>query len=244
MKISKLWDMCLQFEYDEQKLIKGLDDFLRKFKNKKILDCACGTGFVILDLIKKGYDITCTDGSVDMLKEFKINTKSKNLSTKPQLLKWSELSKNFDGVFDVVMCRGSSLIYGSSWDSSKKNSEAVIRSALKNFYQCLKPGGLVYVDTTSEKNLGLQDPEVAVYKPKNINGVMVGLSEKVVTDRKRNIRIWDPVLVIGSKEYRLKRYSYFLPHETLIGIMRECGFKNIRKQKIEGEHYQVFIAEK
>lgn len=243
MKISKVWDICLRFEYDEKKLTKGLGKFLKRFKDKKILDPACGTGFAILDLIDQGYDITCSDGSAEMLNELKVNAKEKGISISPHLLKWSELSNKFSHQFDVVMCRGSSLIYGSSWDSSRKNGEVVIQNALKNFYACLKSGGTVYVDTTTEENLERVE-EYITYKPKKINGVLVGLSDRVTTNKKSGLRTWTPTFTIGAKTYRLKRYSYYLPHEKLIRMMENCGFKNIRKQKVEGEHYQVFIAEK
>jgi len=121
MNIAQIWDICLQFEYDKRTLFYSLDNFLSKFKNKKILDCACGTGFLTLDLIKKGHKITCSDGSKLMLKEFKNNAKKFSLKIKPHNLKWSNLPKKFNNDFDLILCRGCSLIYASAWDESRPN---------------------------------------------------------------------------------------------------------------------------
>lgn len=244
MDIVQLWEICLQFEYDKDKILEGLDRFLSKYKNKKILDCACGTGFLTLDLIKKGYNITCSDGSKDMLQEFRKNAKNMGVQTKPHLLKWSQLSKKFKGKFDVVLCRGSSLIYGSSWDSCRINSEKTINNALINFFDCLKPNGIIYVDTTAKENLIRTKPQVINYPFKQVNGFKVKLLDKVTTDKKHKVRIWEPTLQYGGKKYRLKRFSYYLPHKQLIQMMQDCGFVNIKKRKIKGEHYDVFVGQK
>ena len=50
--IAELWDLCLPFEYNEDKIVNSLDKYLQKYKGKEILYCACGTGFVIQKLIQ------------------------------------------------------------------------------------------------------------------------------------------------------------------------------------------------
>src|SRR5438309_2204240 len=111
MDIATLWQLCLHLEYDRAELVAGLEEWLGGEKDKKILDCACGTGFPAIDLIQKGYNITCTDGSELMLKEFKRNADAAGVRASTHCIRWGDLSGHFRSEFDIVMCRGSSLIY-------------------------------------------------------------------------------------------------------------------------------------
>lgn len=244
LNIAECWDIILQFEYDKEIILSGIESFLSRFREKKILDCACGTGFLSLDLIRKGYDITCSDGSELMLNQFRRNADKIGVKVEPYRYNWSELSEKFADTFDLVMCRGSSLIYVNAWDTAHTNTVNEIYLSLRNFYECLHPGGWLYVDTTSESNLKRDNPELIDYQKKIIDGYQIKLTDKVFTDHQRRIRIWEPTILIDKTEYRSVRYSSYLPHPELIGLLRDCGFTNIQKIDIDGEHYDVFIARK
>lgn len=41
--------------------------------NGPVLDCAVGTGFGTLRLLEAGYSLVCSDGSVDMLRRFRLD---------------------------------------------------------------------------------------------------------------------------------------------------------------------------
>lgn len=242
--IVELWDVCLSFEYDKETLLKGLTKFLLPFRDKKILDCACGTGFLTLDLIKQGFDITCSDGSEGMLKKFRENAEAMDVHVTPQKLKWQELKDHFPEKFDLVMCRGSSLIYDGAWEKEKEPSEQSIYEALSNFFQILKPGGVLYVDTTSEENLEKDNPEENEYASDGLQEKGVSLQEKVEVNKGKKIRTWQPKIKQGDHEHSLVRYSQYMPHEELFKYLKEIGFSQIQKEEIEGEHYDVFTARK
>lgn len=242
--ISKCWDICLQFEYRKDVILSGLEKVLTPYKDKAIIDCACGTGFLTLDLIRKGFQITCSDGSDLMLKLFRENAERLGLNVMPHRYRWSELGTRFPESFDLVLCRGSSLIYVDSWDQTSKNDIRSILDSIKSFHDCLKPGGTLYVDTTSQKNLQREEPEKNEYPERIINGFPIRFKETVTTDRANRVRIWEPVISVDSREYRLKRYSLYLAHDELIDLLIEAGFDNIRKVDVEGEHYDVFLADK
>ena len=150
MNIAMLWDICLRFEYDQELLVSSLGKWLEGQKHQKILDCACGTGFPSLELIKMGYNITCSDASAEMLALFNENARKVGLSINPVCIKWQLLGAQFCSQFDIVICRGSSLIYADCWDFDNMPDEKVIYDSLKSFRDCLAPGGILYVDTTSE----------------------------------------------------------------------------------------------
>jgi SAM-dependent methyltransferase len=243
MDIATLWQLCLHFEYDRAALVAGLEEWLKWNKDTKILDCACGTGFPSIDLLQKGYNVTCTDGSQRMLAEFNVNAEKAGVVANPQCIQWSDLSKHFDQEFDVVMCRGSSLIYAGAWDRDATPDREAIKVAIRNFGECLKLGGVLYVDTTSEENLSRSLPEHNTYPERVIGGQRVSLSEVIYTDKNANLRTWESTLTVDGVAYEFERHSYYLPHSDLLAILLECGFGNIRKSKVRGEHYDVFTSQ-
>jgi len=115
-----------------------------------------------------------------------------------------------------------------------------IREALRNFGECLKPGGLLYVDTTSEANLNRSEPEQNVYPERVIDGRRVSLAEIIYTNRAEHRRTWVATLSVDGEKYESVRHSYYLPQDDLMRMMSDCGFKNFKKLKIRGEHYDVF----
>lgn len=244
LSITQVWDICLQFEYDEEELCDGLEEWLRHYKGKQIIDCACGTGFPSLRLIQRGYDIVCSDGSVTMLDELERKARTMGLNVKPHHLMWSELSSEFGEQFDVVICRGCSLIYASSWDRDQPYNRDVIEDALRNFHGCLAPGGVLYVDVTSKENLERNSPLVVNYPARVIDGHQVHLFETIETDKTKRMRTWRPTITIDGEKHTLTRHSYYLPHAELTQMLRDVGFTDIEKRDIKGEHYAVFTAKK
>jgi SAM-dependent methyltransferase len=243
MDMATLWQTCLQFEYDRERLVEGLDKWLGGNKDLRILDAACGSGFPSLDLIKRGYRVTCADGSESMLAAFRRNATSAGLTVVPHCMLWADLSRYFAGEFDVVMCRGSSLIYAGAWESERIQDRSAMWEALRSFADCVAPGGVLYVDTTSEANLELREPEHNSYEPRVIDGNKVELSEVVSTDRVKRVRTWKSMLKVNGVSHEITRYSHYLPHAELIEMLEAYGLRNIRKEKVQGEHYTVFVAE-
>ncbi len=241
LDIHTVWDICLKFEYNEDELIRSLNLFFQKYKNKSFLDCSCGFGFATLGLYERGYDITFADGSELMLTEFKKRANSKHLDVKPLHILWENLGNEFHNTFDVLLCRGNSLIYANAWDKKHTNNLESIKLALKNFYACLKPDGLLYLDTTCEKNLQKSIEEIE-YPPLRINGDEVKLYDKVILNKNKMIRLWTPTIYINGTDYTIERRSYYLSHEKLDELLLDCGFHGVEKIDIPGEHYDVFIA--
>jgi SAM-dependent methyltransferase len=242
MDIAKLWQICLDFEYDQALLVSSLAQWIDGAGGNAILDAACGTGFPALDLLRLGYQITCSDGSETMLREFRLNAKNAGLTVKPHHILWQDLAKHFTDQFDIIFCRGSSLIYAGTWEGGVSANKAAICEALQNFHTCLRKNGILYVDTTSEHNLTNIKMEHRQYYEKVVRGQKATISESVETDKVRNIRTWQVQAKVDNCVYEFERKSYFLPHEELLGMLREIGFKEVTRCNLVGEHYTIFIA--
>ncbi|PIZ95299.1 MAG: hypothetical protein COX81_01200 [Candidatus Magasanikbacteria bacterium CG_4_10_14_0_2_um_filter_37_12] len=239
MNISQIWDLCLQFEYDEENLVNDLDNFLKQYYHAKILDCACGSGFATIDLIKKGYNITCSDGSEDMIEEFLKKAQQKNVKVKKPLeLKWSKLSDTFQNEFDIIMCRGGSIPYACAWNTLRENGIENIEKSLQNFYIALKLGGQLYIDIANDQ------PEVTNYAPVEVGGKSLEASEIVLIDKKTRKRTWKPTVVLDGKVHTSERYSYYLTDLELRNLLYQVGFTKVEEIFIPSEYYTVFLATK
>lgn len=99
-EMGAVWDLLVPIEYDRDLLLQSLTEWLGPPDGLRILDCACGSGFPALDLHLLGYDLVCTDVF---------------LGTRSPL----------DAAhFDIVLCRGCSLIYAGTWECKPEPLEA------------------------------------------------------------------------------------------------------------------------
>ena len=58
--------------------------------------------------------------------------------------------------FDLVYCRGNSLVYAASWEQNwvvPKRSEEEIFEAVSNFYKILREKGKLYIDITKHNEI-------------------------------------------------------------------------------------------
>jgi SAM-dependent methyltransferase len=241
-ELPALWQACLRLEYDRPELVAGLEEWLEHDRSLRILDCACGTGFPALDLLVRGYDVTCSDGSEAMLSIFAQNARAAGLATVPTLVEWRQLPYAFGPAFDVVMCRGSSLIYAGTWDDDVEPSGDAIGEAVTSFVRCLRDGGRLYLDTTSRGNLGATEPVRTSYSPIELDGHRVRVEEVIENDLARRRRTWRSTLTVDGSEYRFSRRSYYLRHDELERMMCKAGLADVRRAHVRGEHYDVFVG--
>ena len=103
-KYSEIYDLVYQ-DKDSESEINLLENFLKEYGVKKILDIGCGTGRHSMILAKKGYDILGIDKSIDMVKIARTKIKSDNLRFKHcSILKFKK-QEIFDAcisLFDVI----------------------------------------------------------------------------------------------------------------------------------------------
>ncbi len=247
MDIAELWDICIKFMWDSS-YIRSLDSLFRKNNIKTILDCGGGTGFLSLELKKLGWNITYSDSNKLMFEHFEKKLEASKLRIPHFLINWTELSTEIKQKFDVVLCRGNSLIYVDSWDKNKISgiTKEKIKKALQEFYNKLNNGGFLYIDLINKKEFDKSKyPIIEEFGEKIIDGKKIKLTWELTHDYKRRIRTWKSVLVINGQKREFVYYSYLLRHEELISLLRQVGFNRIEEAKINGEdNYNVYIAYK
>jgi SAM-dependent methyltransferase len=248
--LPEIWDFCLEKIYKRGGYVNGFIDLLERLGIKKgslILDAGCGSGFLTLDLIKKGYRVVGTDKSDEMIRQIKINAKKMSVSIEAYNVMWSDLSKKFDPIFDMVYCRGNSLVYAASWERNwivPSRSYEEIRNAIRNFHHVLKDGGYLYIDITNQKEAP-HESNIGTVETKH---GPVQISWKIEHDIKNMIRIWTVTLKFlkSGKTKSYPSYSYFLHPEKLLEFLQGAGFRKTEKNvKVKGEtNYNVFVSEK
>ncbi|XP_041467290.1 glycine N-methyltransferase-like [Lytechinus variegatus] len=118
---------------------------LEGYQCHRILEAACGTGGDSLLLLEKGFHVTSSDDSQQMVNYARQVKKEKQIENW-EILKANWLSLRDDlhglGTFDAVLCVSSSII--CLIDETPEL--ALYRQSFENFKSMLKPGGILLID--------------------------------------------------------------------------------------------------
>lgn len=245
MDFANVFDIYLEACGHKTKLVSSLRQILDEHKGKTILDCSVGTGFAMLDLLKEGHTLICSDGSEQMLTQFRKNAIKKNVSAKPFKLNWGDLGSYFPSVIDLVICRGNSIAYASQWDSTEhSNGIDIIKDSLGGMYKCLKPGGTLYVDIPSDESLNNLAPITIKHPLREINSHRVCVRETIENLVEKRLRKWTVNMSIDDQAYDFTRYSKSFSESEFIKILKSVGFTKIEKRKNLGDrsHYSILTA--
>ncbi len=238
--IATLWELCLSFEFRPLSLADDLAGWLGNPVGQRVLDCACGTGFPAIELARRGYDITCSDGSALMLGYFKRRADLAAVSLQASQVRWEELANYFGATFDVVMCRGCALPYAGIWDDDAPPDRQALTDSVRQFTACLKEGGRLYVDTAAEPKS--DEPQTTVHPTLTIGPHSVDLTEELRVDLADRLRLWRSRLTIDGEPHEFERRSHYLPPGDLIQLLRDVAFVDVRPLEIPGERHSVVTA--
>ncbi len=249
---AELWDKCVySLLYDVEKYKGDIEALLAELginKNSDIIDVSAGGGFPALELIEDDYNVTCTDGYADQVVLLNQKALNQGLKVRCDQVLWNDLLEKFPAQsFDFMFCRGNSFIYaGGGWNSMIKvdteNALDKYKQTLKTFYDLLKDGGWIYIDkfkdteTTHREKVG----EIEVQGEE---------AEELIfwTERfpAQKIRQASMIRKKGDQEQKVPNITYDLSSSELESILREVGFKNVQKKRIDGEtHFDIWIAQK
>lgn len=152
------WNERLSFEMPF--IEKVLSELKPSGKTVRVLDAACGTGWHVIELARRGYISSGADISAKMIERAIANSKTANVSVTFKVAGFGGLAKAFLSQstprFDALLCLGNSLPHISGL------TELV--STLKDFALCLRAGGLLLIqnrnfDAVLEQHLRWMEPQ-------------------------------------------------------------------------------------
>ena len=199
--------------------------YLREAKNARgpVLEVACGTGRILLRLLKEGIDATGIDISENMLTVLK--RKAKSMGVEPKVLRADMLDFKIDRKFKLIMIPYRSFLHLKDGSERKK--------ALLSFMEHLEEGGRLIIHTY---NLSSDEQEM-------VEGFHPFEYEEMETKDGRKYRV-DWHLHYEPRE-KIARYKIILTfengetHEFLMelrhvlendmqNLLEACGYRNIR----------------
>jgi hypothetical protein len=113
-------------------------------------------------------------------------------------------------------------------------------SAIENFVRCVRPGGRLYLDTTTEESLYGEYPQVEEHAPRVIEGHTVRWREQITADTHARVRHWQVDLCIDDRSVSFVRKSHYLPHEVFKAMLEGAGLQDVGQVNVPGERYAVF----
>ena len=216
--LARYYDI-LNYNADYIKVADYIEDVFALYQKKPrlVLDLACGTGNLTLELDKRGYDMTGIDLSADMLAVAFNKTEGRDILWLNQDMRDFELY----GTVDAVVCCFDSLNYILDGDKIKKCFALV--------YNYLNPGGLFVFDVNSKYKFE------SVYANNNFvleNGG-VFCSWRNYYDKKNNTCDFDITLFAPRPDGNYKRYDETQREKYhCAGFLEEaltgCGFDDVK----------------
>ncbi|KAK0163490.1 hypothetical protein PV327_007165 [Microctonus hyperodae] len=222
-KAAKVWKVCIG---DAKQRTQGYKDFLvnmlRKKGCKRILDVACGTGIDSIMLLEEGFDVVSVDASDKMLKyALKERWNRRKEATFDNWIieeaNWITLPQDIPhligGGFDAVICLGNSFAHIPDNYGDKREQKEI----LKNFEQCIKPGGCLLIDHRNYDYIlqhGNAPVQCIYYNGEHIQNITVsvmyvaGKPRMVILDY--HVAMDDNESKTDTAEFRLSYYPHLL----------------------------------
>lgn len=238
--------LCTEF-YDNDKPLataQEVDFYGQIFtKNELLLEPMCGTGRLLIPLIKAGYKVHGLDISQYMLANCHDRLKQQNLQTEifEQSVNNINLAQKYDGI--IIPFGSFQLLY----------PRPIAFDALNRLYQHLKPGGRIVLDMfipwetmylggeeqTSEKSTILPNGDVIVHQ----SHAKANKFEQYYTSHD----IYEKMVAgkVTEREEESMQLCWYFTHEFEL-ILEKAGFKNIKiiNKVINHEELMVYIAER
>lgn len=190
----------------------------RGWKGRDILEIACGTGTIMLELLHRGFEVAGLDNSPEMLA--RADRKISASGYVPRLIEQDMRRITVPGSYDLVLCSYDSLNY----ILQKKE----LASVFKGVFQALRPGGMFLFDIDSEyrmryvrgQNTFTFDEEDIFYSWRNDYDIKKQLCTMEL----------DIFVLAGENSYKrfqeLHIQRYYSP-ESIYELLVDSGFKQL-----------------
>jgi SAM-dependent methyltransferase len=131
------------------------DVLARLAAGARVLDCACGIGVEAIALARRGFAVTGTDISSGMIAQARRRGGDAGVDVHWETCAWDELPEHVEPGFDLVVCKGNSLVHAGG--------QSATVAALKAMFQMLRPGGELVIGTRNFEHLRAQRPHIELW---------------------------------------------------------------------------------
>ena len=90
----------------------------------RVLDCACGTGTLAVGLALRGFEVSASDASAEMVARTRALAAARGAEVRAEVRRWEALR---GGPFDAVLCVGNSLTHAADRRAALAGMRAVAR---------------------------------------------------------------------------------------------------------------------
>jgi SAM-dependent methyltransferase len=118
----------------------------------RVLDCACGIGADAIALVRRGYNVTASDGSANMVTEARRRSRQFGIEINMRQSSWQDLPERVPGAFELALCLGNSIVH----TETKSNMIA----SLEGIKKVLSPGGVLVIDSRNWEYLYQSRPRI------------------------------------------------------------------------------------
>ncbi|MBP7708044.1 aminotransferase class V-fold PLP-dependent enzyme [Candidatus Pacearchaeota archaeon] len=250
----ELWKLCeYKLLYNAEEYTDEITELFKNLginKKSKILDTCVGPGFFSSELLERGYNLNTADKSSIMVKPFINFLKEKGIKNDVKIVDWLNLPKHFKKEsFDVLFNRGNTFIYaGGGWNEkikiNEKTSIESFKKTLQIYYNLLKKNGYLYIDKFKDSEV----PSKKIVARLNIksNNTKKDIVFYVERKQEEGIRYAQMLLRdMNGKEEGLPNMAYDLTEDKMEDLLKQVGFKEIKKIKLRNEkHFVVWLAKK
>ncbi|MBN2299840.1 MAG: class I SAM-dependent methyltransferase [Acholeplasmataceae bacterium] len=207
---ARAYDL-LMADVDYDKIYKWLKPYIHK--DKMILDAGCGSGYLMLELLRNGYQVMGIDIDTKMLSV--ANDKLVSNHFKPMLYE-HDLRDSLGIKVDVVLAMFDVINYFKG-----------IRSVFKNIYQSLNDGGIFVFDVYKDEIVAAYDQYT------EIDDEPFHYEWHIATKKNQLIHS----ITIGKKTEIIKQFVY--PVSYYENILKTLGFLVEIKEGIDSRKLYV-----
>ena len=251
---AELWKLCeYKLLYDAEEYVQEMEELFKNngiSKKSKLLDTCVGPGFFCTELLEKGYDLQTADISLENVKPFLETLHEKGITPNFVQSTWLALEKHFEEKsFDMIFNRGNTFIYvAGGWNSEKnlgkKQFLELAKKTLQVYYNLLKKGGYLYIDKFKDSEVPAKKVAARLHiaKTKEIKDIVFSVERRP----EEGIRYAQMLLRDSNgKEEGLPNMAYDLTEDEMEDLLRETGFREVKKLKLRTErHFVVWLAKK
>ncbi|MBI5301366.1 MAG: methyltransferase domain-containing protein [Chloroflexi bacterium] len=129
-RLAEFFDVMTDWQARLALEMPFIEATLARHAARSVLDCACGTGWHAIELARRGYHVSASDASAQMIARARTNAAQAGITIPFAMARFDELPKTFGEQFDAILCLGNSLVHVLD-DDALDASLAGMRASLR-----------------------------------------------------------------------------------------------------------------